>query len=80
MRIIIAGDRFWNCDRLAESLLWRLLARYGPEIVIGLGGAPGVDHSFSKACRRLGITTDIYLADFVHLGDHGFSNRELLRR
>jgi hypothetical protein len=80
MRVVIAGDRFWNCDRLADSVLRRLLARYGPNIVIALGGAPGVDHAFSSACRRLGMTTDVFLPDFSHLGDYGFSNRELLRR
>jgi hypothetical protein len=47
--------------------------------VIGLGGASGVDHAFSTACRRLGIATDLYLADFSHFGDYRFSNRQLLR-
>jgi hypothetical protein len=47
--------------------------------VIGLGGVPGVDHAFSTACRRPGITIDLYLADFSHLGDYRFSNCQLLR-
>jgi hypothetical protein len=79
MRIIIVGDRFWDCDRLAESIFRRLVARYGPDIVIGLGGAPGVDHAFSTACRNLGIAIDLYLADFSHLGDYRFNNCQLLR-
>ena len=53
---------------------------YGPNIVIALGGAPGVDQSVSMACRRLGVTIDLFMADFIHLGDHHFCNRELLRR
>jgi hypothetical protein len=65
---------------LAESILRRLRARYGSDIVIGLGGAPGVDHSFSTSCGRLGIATNVYLADFSHLGNHRFRIRELLRR
>jgi hypothetical protein len=80
MRIIVGGDRFWNCDQVAENIVRWLVARYGPNIVIALGGAPGVDQSFSMACRRLGVTIDVYLADFSHLGDHRFGNRELLRR
>ncbi len=56
-----------------------LTARYGPDIVIAHGGAPGVDQSFSTACRHLGVKIDCYLADFSHLGDHRFRNREMLR-
>ncbi len=78
MRIIIAGDRFWSCRELAESTLRRLIVRHGPDIVIVHGGAPGVDHSFAEACRALGIKTDLCLADFSHLGDHRFSNRQMI--
>jgi hypothetical protein len=80
MRIIVAGDRFWNCDQVAENIVRRLVAHYGSDIVIALGGGPGVDQSFSMACRRLGVTIDLYLADLSHLGDDRFGNRELLRR
>jgi len=74
------GNRFWNCDQVAENIVRRLAARYGPKIVIAVGGAPGVDQSFSMACRRLGVTIDLYLVDFSHLGDHRFCNREMLGR
>jgi hypothetical protein len=78
MRIIIAGDRFWSCRELAESTLRRLIVRHGPDIVIVHGGAPAVDHSFAEACRALGVKADLCLADFSHLGDHRFSNRQMI--
>jgi hypothetical protein len=36
MRNLIANDRSWKGDRLAESVLKRLLARYGLDIIIAL--------------------------------------------
>jgi YspA, cpYpsA-related SLOG family len=80
MRIVIAGDRFWNCNRLAEAVLRRLIARYGPDTVIVLGGGPGVEWAFSEACERLEIAKDVYLADFAHVADYRYANRELLGR
>jgi hypothetical protein len=32
VRVIAEGDRFWSCEELAESVVNRLLARYGPEL------------------------------------------------
>ena len=58
----------------------RLLARYGPGLVIVHGGFPCIDQSFAIACRELGETAELCLADFSHLGDYRFQNRELLRR
>jgi hypothetical protein len=55
MRIIITGDRFWACHKLAANILHRLVKRYGPDIVIVHGGATGVDESFETACKGLGI-------------------------
>jgi len=34
MRIAVTGDRFWPCNQLAVTILRRLVARYGPGIVI----------------------------------------------
>jgi hypothetical protein len=79
MRIVIAGDRHWHCPDLGLTIMRRLLARYGPEIVIALGGYPGVDWSFSTACRKIGVEVDIYLSDFSRIGDYRFGNRQLLR-
>jgi len=64
MRIVVTGDRFWPCNQLAVTILRRLVARYGPEIVIVHGGDPGVDESFAMACRGLGITVEACLSDW----------------
>ena len=53
MRILVTGDRFWTCPKLANSIVRRLVARYGPEITIILGGGPGVDSVFISAYRDL---------------------------
>ena len=48
MRILITGDRHWRCDDLAEQILNRLHARYGPGLTIGHGGAPVEGVRFGK--------------------------------
>jgi hypothetical protein len=67
MRILVTGDRHWRCDDLAEQIVNRLIARYGPDLVVVHGGAPGVDQSFSEACRHLGIPAEPHLADWKGL-------------
>jgi YspA, cpYpsA-related SLOG family len=69
MRILVTGDRHWRRDDLAEQIVTRLLARYGPDLTIVHGGAPGVDQSFSVACRKLGITAEPHVADWKGLGN-----------
>jgi hypothetical protein len=69
MRILIAGDRHWRCDELAEQIVNRLLARYGPGLMIVHGEAPGVDNAFATACRELGIVAEPHLADWKGLGN-----------
>jgi acetylglutamate kinase len=64
MRILITGDRHWRCDDLAEQIINRLLARYGPDLVIVHGGAPGVDNAFATACREVGIVADHHACEF----------------
>ena len=69
MRILVTGDRFWTCPKLATSIVRRLVARYGPGITIVHGGGPGVDNSFASACRDLGISAEPHLADWKGLGN-----------
>ncbi len=69
MRILVTGDRHWNCTDLAERVVNRLLARYGPDMVIIHGGACGVDEAFAKACRKLGVVAEPHLADSKGLGN-----------
>ena len=68
MRIVVTGERAWACDELAMIVLQRLIARYGRDIVIVHGGCPGVDESFNKACKSLGITVEVRLASWPQTG------------
>lgn len=81
MRILVTGDRAWACDDLAMVVLNRLIARYGRDIVIVHGGCPGVDESFNKACKALGITVEVRLASWPQTGTPtiGNRNRELVK-
>jgi hypothetical protein len=81
MRIVVTGDRAWSCDELAVTVVQRLIARYGRDIVIVHGGSPGVDESFSKACKRLGITADARIANWPQTGHPtiGSRNRDLIK-
>jgi hypothetical protein len=68
MRIVVTGDRFWPCNQLAVAILRRLVARYGPDIVIVHGGDPGVDESFAMACKGLGFAVEACLSDWYRAG------------
>jgi YspA, cpYpsA-related SLOG family len=80
MRILLTGDRFWDCRRLAADFLRRLVLRYGTDIVIVQGGAPGVDNAFSTACREAGLTAEVHLADWKGLANvaEPARNREMV--
>jgi hypothetical protein len=80
MRIIIAGERHWSAPELAEDIVNRLLARYGPELVVVHGGAPGIDQSFAVACHELGVMAELCLPDFSHVGDHRLQDEQMLQR
>ena len=58
MRVIVAGEKHWHADDLAEDVVTRLLRRYGPSLVIVHGGACGIDHSFALACEELGVEVE----------------------
>jgi hypothetical protein len=81
MRIVVAGDPFWPCHRLASAILRRMVTRYGPDIMIVHGDDTGVAESFATAARGQRIRTEVHLADFVHLATEAirFRNREMLR-
>jgi hypothetical protein len=51
MRILIAGDRFWDRKDVAEAVVKRLIARYGADLVVVHGGAAGFDTSFHLAAK-----------------------------
>ena len=79
MRIIVTGDRFWNCQDLAARIVVRLIKRYG-EILIVHGGACGGDQSFSLACQNLGVPTESYPTRWSDVGNRAgpFKNGEMV--
>jgi hypothetical protein len=81
MRILVTGDRHWTCYDLAEAILNRLIARYGPDLVIVHGGAAGVDQAFHMACKTLGIAVEPHVADWKGLGNIAgpARNREMVQ-
>jgi hypothetical protein len=70
MRIVITGDRFWTCRALAETILRRLIARYGTDITIVHGGGNGVEQSIVLGCEKLGLSRWMPPLDF-HGGMNG---------
>jgi hypothetical protein len=58
MRVIVVGDREWKCDDLAATVLVRLVAKFGPDVVIVHGNEPGVDTAFATAATALGIAVE----------------------
>jgi hypothetical protein len=80
MRILLVGDRRWKCPELAVQIVTRLLARYGPDLVVVHGGEPGVDQAIATACRELGVTAEPRLAQWHQTGlpTIATKNRELI--
>jgi hypothetical protein len=62
-RVLITGDRNWNCVQLAKDIVRRLMNRYG-EIKIIHGCCRGVDLSFAEACESLFVLTEEHPADW----------------
>jgi hypothetical protein len=59
----------------------RLLARYGPSILIIHGGEPGVDQAVATVCQELGLPVEARLAKWHQTGlpTLGTKNRELIK-
>ena len=80
IRILIMGDRFWACHQLAASIIRRLVARYGPDIVIVHGDSTGVDESFAAAAKGQGVAVEAHPADCGNPGKSGVSSSFLLEK
>ena len=80
MRVIVTGDRHWAALDLAEDILKRLLAKYGPNLTIVHGGATGVDNAFAEACRKLGVADEPHVANWKGMGKLAgpVRNREMI--
>jgi hypothetical protein len=69
MRIIVCGDRAWNCPELAERVVGRLVVRYGRDkLVIVHGAARGVDADFHWAACLARTEREPYPAEWDRLG------------
>ena len=81
MRILVTGDRFWNCHVLAAAILGRLIARYGRDLTIIHGDSTGVDESFATAAKGLGLKVYAYPATWDRYGDVAgpIRNSEMVR-
>ena len=58
----MSGDRNWYASELAAEVVKRLLVRYGWDLVIVHGVAPGIDWSFTQACGDLGVKVEVHPA------------------
>ncbi|HEY2159333.1 MAG TPA: SLOG family protein [Isosphaeraceae bacterium] len=68
MRVIVTGDRAWECRELAEDVVRRLLAKYGQGLVVVHGAVGGVDAAFAEAAEALDITVEAHRAEWARLG------------
>jgi hypothetical protein len=69
MRVIITGDRGWDCLKLAERVVGRLVARYGREnLVIVHGAAKEVDSTFHWAACLARTGREPQPAEWARLG------------
>jgi hypothetical protein len=81
MRIIVTGDRFWDCRTLAIRTLDLFVHEHGRKnIVIIHGVAGGVDSAFSGACVLARVQHEPYPPDRDQLGKQAGRrrNREMV--
>jgi hypothetical protein len=68
-RVIVTGDRAWQCDELATRVVARLIERYGRErLVLIHGAATGVDSAFDRAAIMARVEREPHPADWKRLG------------
>lgn len=64
MRLLVCGSRDWA----DEGLIERVLSGYARETVVIHGGAPGADKLAGAAAKKLGMSVDVFPADWAHYG------------
>jgi YspA, cpYpsA-related SLOG family len=64
MRILITGQRDWECRPLARAIIGRLTRKYGSKIVIVHGDGNGVDQAFQIECREGNIVLEAHPANW----------------
>jgi hypothetical protein len=75
MRVLITGDRGWDCDKLACDVLRRLVAKYGTGLVIVHGAAGCVEAAFAAAAGALGVAVEAHPAEWARLGKRAGPSR-----
>jgi hypothetical protein len=75
MRVIVTGDRAWECRELAGDVVRRLVAKYGQGLVIVHGAAGGVDAAFGAAAEAQGVAVEPHRAEWVRLGKRAGPSR-----
>ena len=75
MRVIVIGDRAWDCRELAAEVVRRLVAKYGQGLVIVHGAAGGVDAAFATAAEAQGVAVEPHRAEWVRLGKRAGPSR-----
>jgi hypothetical protein len=69
-RVIITGDRAWQCDELATRVVARLIERYGRErLVLVHGAATGVDSAIDRAGILARVEREPHPADWKRQGN-----------
>ena len=64
MRILVTGDREWECFEVAKLVVYWACETYGDDVVFVHGGCRGVDLSVDKACRHYSVATECHPADW----------------
>ena len=54
-RVLISGDRHWSRPSSVVREMKRLKAKYGDNLIVIGGGAPGADTMAEEACWQLNI-------------------------
>lgn len=62
-RILITGSRDWECRPLAQRVVDRLLAKYGDDLTLVIGGcASGIDINFEILAKFARVDCEIHPA------------------
>jgi hypothetical protein len=80
VRVVVTGDRRWECPALARRVVERLKARYGAALVVVHGAAGGVDHTFDTVCLELRVRREPHPANWRWHGDRAgpIRNQEMI--
>lgn len=64
VRVLVTGDRNFDCMELAREVLEKVMSKHGEEITLVHGCSGGVDASFAKEARELGLEVEGHFANW----------------